>query len=269
MIPNDILIPANAKYISFVDDKKEFNPHFDIVWSFKIALSGTEHGFSTFLSNSTDIIPYRGHYIGLPIESESLDTESSINIVTEYGNNLTSEIALSSAILSIAFDTVGYAALSTPFIPGLRRSEIKRNSITIRDDSREVIYHEALSALSTEFVMSSSRKYWNTLRFKVSNIGTKLDIDLKTTDKYKNIVSIPINIQIQYNDKILPGFSFMSPLSSNLIQPSTLFLNNFHIQGKTQEPTYEIIEPTLFKIDDKVEYNVYSNKDKDTIVYNI
>jgi hypothetical protein len=61
----------------------------------------------------------------------------------------------------------------------------------------------------------------------------------------------------------------MSPLSSNLIQPSTLFLNNFHIQGKTQEPTYEIIEPTLFKIDDKVEYNVYSNKDKDTIVYNI
>lgn len=262
MTPTDILIPGNAKYISFVDDKKEFNPHYDVTWSFKIALSGTEHGFSTFLSNSTDYSPYLGHYIGLPTESESLDTESSINITTEYGNNITSEYALSSVVLSIAFDTVGYAALSTPFIPGLKRSEIKRNSLTIRDSSREVIYHNALSSISTEFVMSSSRKYWQTLRFRVSNLGTKLEIDLKTSNKYKTILSLPINIQIQFNDKIYAGFSFMSPMSSNSITPSTLFLNNFHIQGRVEEPTYEIIEPTLFDINEKTKYGTFINNDR-------
>lgn len=258
----DILIPSNAKYINFLDDKNQFNPHFDITWSFTIALTGTEHGFSTFLSNSKTFLPNLGHYLGLPLEDENLITENYINILTESNDNIAIYDSLSSVILSICFDTTGYTALSTPFISGLRYGDIKKNSITIRDDNREIVYHDALSSLDTEFMMTSSKKYWQTLRFKFCNVGTKLEIDLKTTDAYKTILSLPVHIKMDLNSPIYPGFSFMSPISSNSIFPSTLFLKNFHTQGSTKSPTYEIIEPTDFIIDTNTEYNIFTSADK-------
>jgi hypothetical protein len=263
-VPNDILLPVNAKYISFVDPKLKFNPHYDVVWSFQIALTGTEHAFSTFLVNNSNFTPEKGHYLGLPIDINAITTELSTPITTEYSEYITTQESLSTTLISISFDTTGFNALSTPFREGLKRSEIKRNSLTIRNDNQEVIYHNALSALAlsgskTTFVMTSSQTYWQTLRFRLSNLGSKLDIDLKTDNDYVTIFSLPVNISITNENQICAGFSFTSPVSSTLTPNSTLFLNNFHIQGNTSTPTYEIIDNNPFVIDTDPDYQIFDN----------
>jgi hypothetical protein len=70
-------------------------------------------------------------------------------------------------------------------------------------------------------------------------------------------VSISITNEIQ----TYVGFSFTTPVSSSVSQPlsSTLFLNNFHIQGNTSEPTYEIIDNIPFAIDVNPEYEIFNN----------
>jgi hypothetical protein len=265
-VPNDILLPSDAKYISFVDPKLRLNPHYDIVWSFQIALTGTEHAFSTFLINDSNFISNNGHYLGIPIDINTIATELFIPILTESGENITTQSSLSTALLSISFDTTGFNALSTPFREGLLKSQIKKNSITIRDDNQEVIYHNALSALSlsangTTFVMTSTQQYWQTLRFRLSNLGSKLDIDLKRDVEYTTILSLPVSISITNEIQTYVGFSFTTPVSSSVSQPlsSTLFLNNFHIQGNTSEPTYEIIDNIPFAIDVNPEYEIFNN----------
>lgn len=210
---SEILLPSDAKYLTFIDTKLNFNPHFDIVWSFEISLSGVEHGFSTFIADGSDFIPMSGHYFGLPIDN----------------------------VLSVIFDTSGYAALSTPIRDGLPLSGIKLNSLTIRGDTNNLIYHEALSSLDTSFVLTSSQKYWQTLRFRLSNLGSTLYIDFKKYNVYSNLVTIPIDINVTNFQYLYPGFTFVSPISSDIISPSTLFLKNFHVQGNLSDPTYENI----------------------------
>jgi len=265
-LPTDILLPGNAKFLSFVDPKLRLNPHYDIVWSFQIALTGTEHAFSTFLINDSNFISNQGHYLGLPIDINAITTELFIPISTESGEYITTQSALSTALLSISFDTTGFNALSTPFREGLLKSQIKKNSITIRDDNQAVIYHNALSALglsatATTFVMTSTQRYWQTLRFRLSNLGSKLDIDLKRDVEYTTILSLPLNISMRNESQTYVGFSFASPVSSSISQPlsSTLFLNNFHIQGNTSEPTYEIIDNIPFVIDTDPQYEIFNN----------
>ena len=51
--PADIKLPANAKYFAFVDNNNQYNPSYDITWSFQYALTGTEAGFCTFLTSQT------------------------------------------------------------------------------------------------------------------------------------------------------------------------------------------------------------------------
>ena len=216
----DILLPINAKYISFVDPKLKLNPHYDIVWSFQIALTGTEHAFSTFLINAANYEPELGHYIGLPIGVNAITTEVSDPITTELEKYVTTQNTLSTAVMSISFDTTGFNALSTPYRIGLTQNKIKKNSVTIRDDDQNIIYHDALSALplsgaETTFVMTSSQRYWQTLRFRLSNLGSKLDIDLKTDKDYTTILSLPVNISIVSANEIYVGFAFTSPVSSN------------------------------------------------------
>ena len=262
--PDDILLPVDAKYISFADPKLKLNPHYDVVWSFQIALTGTEHAFSTFLVNSPVYTPEKGHYLGLPISVNAITTEVSIPIITESEDYTTTQESLSTALISISFDTTGFNALSTPFRPGLLKSQIKRNSITIRDDNQEIVYHNSLSALAlsgsqTTFVMTSSQKYWQTLRFRLSNLGSKLDIDLKTNEDYVTILSTLVDVSVTNENELYAAFAFTSPVSSNVSPNSTLFLNNFHIQGNTSEPTYEIVDNIPFVIDTDPEYQVFDN----------
>jgi hypothetical protein len=45
-----ISLSSNAKYFGIIDPKKAYNLNWDVVWSFTYALTGTQHGFSSFLN---------------------------------------------------------------------------------------------------------------------------------------------------------------------------------------------------------------------------
>ena len=215
MYPNDILLPSNSKYITFIDNKSGFNLYWDTVWSFSYTLSGNEHALCSFLSiSSNPLSSSMGQYLGI----------------------LNSPIATSPSVLSIAIDSTGLFALSTAYNNGLAVSAIKANSLTIRD-SNNVLSHDSLSSLDESFTLSGlDYKY---LRFRLSNAAKKLYIDYKLTNStYKNLKTLELSTLIPDNRLVYPGFSFTSPVSS-IKTPSKLVLKNFHTQGEPNNPTYE------------------------------
>lgn len=285
--PDDILLPANAKTFGFVDSKYAYNTHWDLNWSFTFALSGNEHAFTTFLTrNPVGPSEYGGQYLGyftnqfestyiLTEDDEELLDETSSSILynsSYYGSPyILSEdgyVVLSEGLeplvyngdptnlLVIAFDSTGKFALPISNNPGLPLSAVKNNALIIRDYSNNIIFNESLSSLSTEFVLSSSISSFQTLRFRLANSSRKLSIDYKfPTTEYKLLTSITLSIPDDYKSDIYPGFSFCSPISS-LLEPSTLILKNFHVQGNTTPPTYEIKSYTPLTI---TNYNNYTS----------
>jgi hypothetical protein len=216
--PSDISLSSNAKYFGIIDPKKAYNLNWDVVWSFTYALTGTQHGFSSFLTTSPTITSgLPGQYLG----SDNLNM-----------------------IISIGFDSTGYFALSSPLRSGISLSSTIPNSIIVRDSNNSIIFNKALSSLDTSFILSSSIKTYQTLRFRYSNAGKKLSIDFKKlNNKYSTLTSLNIaNLNITDNLSVYPGFSFCSPISGLTITPSTMFIQNFHTQGNTLSSTYETLE---------------------------
>jgi len=260
--PDDILLPPNAKKFGFVDTKYQYNSNWDINWSFSFALTGTEHGFTTFLTTLSEEVLNTdgGQYLGvLPLtydfpyilseDSEIILDNNSFPIL--YDDPSINPINL----LTIAFDTTGKFALSSGGNPGLPIDQIKPNSLTIRDYKNDIIFHSELSSLSTEFFLTSSIPTFQTLRFRLANSGNKLSIDYtKNTDF---ILLTSLSIKIPVNDIVYPGFTFCSPISS-LTNPSKLFLKNFHTQGNTSPPTYEILEYSPLNLEIKNTYTSIS-----------
>ena len=243
--PDDILLPPNAKKFGFVDTRYPYNSHWDINWSFSFALTGSEHGFTTFLTTITEVLSTDGgQYLGvLPLNYNFpyiLSEDGEILLDNKYFPILYDDPdIIPITLLSIAFDTTGKFALSAGGNPGLPIGEIKPNSLTIRDYKSDIIFHAELSSLSTEFFLTSSTPVFQTLRFRFANSGNKLSIDYKQNTNFILLTSIPIRIPVETNDIVYPGFTFCSPISS-LSEPSTLYLKNFHTQGNIITPSYEI-----------------------------
>jgi hypothetical protein len=221
--PNDIVLPGDAKKYGFIDSKYSYNPHWDIAWSFTFALTGSEHGFATFLSPDTTVSSAKGgQYLGYYDNSDSAN-----------------------GVLAIAFDSTGMFALPIGGNPGVSDPNVKKNSIIIRDSDNNVIFNEALSSLSPSFILSNPVKTFQTLRFRFSNAGRKLSIDFKTdTTEYTTLTSISLSFDVNTYPDLYPGFTFCSPISSASIIPSTFYLKNFHTQGNIIDPTYETIPYT-------------------------
>lgn len=214
--PTDVLLPANAKYVAFIDNKKQFNPNYDIIWSFQYAITGTEAGFCTFLTSKTPDLSAAGHYLGY------------------VGNMQTGG-------LCIAFDTTGLFALSSDIRKGVGLNSIKRNSVIIRDNDDNITLYETLSDLTSSFSITSPSKIFKTLRFKYTNTN-KITIDFKSNNnsEYSELTSVNINSNVEMLDYLVPGFAFSSPISS-LNTPGSLFLKNFHTQGTDSDETVEIL----------------------------
>ena len=256
--PSDVLLPANAKYISFSDYNLSCNPNYDITWSFQFAITGNnpyQAGFSTSLATAINSNSFPGQYTISPLVSSSntLNDETDIGLLTEIGQVLLLDQDYGLPVLSIGFDTTGLFALSSTIRPGLLLSAIKPNSLTIRGPSNIVIYHEALSSINTSFVIISSQPFWQTLRFRVANAASKLSIDFKTIgNEYKLLSSFDLKdltkSSIDLTKALNVGFAYTSPVSSSSINPSTLFLKNLHIQGNTNNPTYENIPMIPFTV---------------------
>lgn len=237
-----IVLPTDAKYFGFLDNKIPFNYEWDFTWSFTFALTGNstdQCGFCTFLTTDTSKLSANpGHYLGYLGFEGYLLTDEGIPIVTDEGKF----IAVSENnpnLLGIAFDTTGYFGLSNTTWSGVGQSSIKKNSIIVRN-SEQLLYYEALSALSSDFFILSSGPVYQTLRFRVANAGTKLSVDRMKDGVYETLVSLPITMDIyNQNQVIYPAFSFCAPLSSSTSNDVTLFLKNFHVQGNTLPATFE------------------------------
>ena len=206
IIPNTPII--GSKVFGFIDPKISYNVNWDTTWSFTYALTGSNAAISTFLTTN----------------SSQLST----------ANN---------EIISVMFDTTGLSLISS--IPSTTLLPIIPNCLTIRDQSHNIIFYNALSTLDTSFILISSIKYYQTLRFRVANGFKNLYIDYKhQLGDYKNLLSLSLtSYNISALSSIYPGFTYMSPLSNNGLS-STLFLNNFHTQGNISPPTYETLEYT-------------------------
>jgi hypothetical protein len=247
-LPPDVLLPANYKSFGFVDDKLNFNSYWDVTWSFTFALTGSEHGFCTFLTSTPDISSgIAGQYLGyLSGSGGYLLNEDGDFILTEGGERILMEDYAEysrSGFISIAFDTTGFFALSNLFnSEGVLPSAVKKNSLIIRDGSDRIVLNESLSSLNTNFFMTSSYPNYQTIRIRFANGGTKLYVDYRKEDNddYINLTNVGISsFDSGSIPNIYPAFSFCSPISSSVILPSTLFLKNFHVQGNVNNPTYE------------------------------
>lgn len=251
MYPSDVLLPGNAKYYGLIDNKMAYNSHRDIVWSFSFALTGTEHGFVTFLTNIPTLtggIP--GHRLGYLGNTDYIKDENGNILLGEDGYRLTYDpYPLSTyetmGVLGIAFDTTGYFALSSSTYDGVGISQCVSNSIVVRDSNDNLVYNSPLSSLDTTFFLTSSVKHYQTLRFRLTNAGRKLYVEKWNVDKFNTLTSIPISsFNASSNDNLYVGFTYCSPISSSSTTPSTLYLKNLHTQGSYEEPTYEIAEFT-------------------------
>lgn len=256
--PSDVVLPANAKYIAFVDEKKNYNPNYDIIWSFQYAITGSAIGecaFATFLTAThPDSSPIPGQYLGysgnvplsaylLTEDGEYMLTEDSDKIILE-GNGETDGLLG----VCIAFDTTGLFALSSNSRPGVSRNNIKRNSLIIRDVNDNLTFYEELSNIDSYFSILSNVKSYKTLRFKYTNTDS-LTVDYKKSDstEFKELTSIKLNSDLTNLNYLKPGFSFSSPVSSNISgSVCSLYLKNFHIQGTEKPPTTEIVNFTKF-----------------------
>jgi hypothetical protein len=251
--PSDVTLPATAKYIAFVDEKKSYNPNYDIIWSFQYAISGSntrECAFATFLTSSTPpVSAIPGHYLGysgnVPLSAFLLDengdyilSENNERIILEGNSENDGLVGL-----CIAFDTTGLFALSSLYRPGVGLNNIKRNSLIIRDINDNITLYEELSNIDPAFTILSGVKTYKTLRFKYTNTD-KLTIDYKTegSNKFVELTSVQINSNPDSISFLRPGFSYSSPVSSTLsARTAPLYLKNFHVQGTENLTTVETI----------------------------
>jgi hypothetical protein len=250
--PSDVTLPANAKYIAFVDEKKSYNSNYDIIWSFQYAISGSitrECAFATFLTINSTISAIPGHYLGysgnVPLSAFLLD-ENGNYILSEDNNRIILEGNRETdglVGLCIAFDTTGLFALSSLYRPGVGISNIKRNSLIIRDINNNITLYEELSNIDPAFTILSSSKAYKTLRFKYTNTD-KLTIDYKIdgSNTFVELTSVNINSNPDSISYLRPGFSYCSPVSSlSSSKIANLYLKNFHVQGTENLTTVETI----------------------------
>jgi len=245
--PADITLPASAKYFSFVDYKKYYNPDYDITWSFQYAISGNNNqaAFCTFLTStplSSLIGALPGQYLGysgsVPFSAYLL-TESGDFLLTEDYTKIILEgnagIATPNGFC-IAFDTTGLFALSSAARQGVGINSIKPNSLILRDPADRVTYYEELSNIDSRFSILSSVKEYKTMRFRYANADVlHIDYKLENDSTFTTLTSLRLPTDPDNFPYLHAGFSYCSPISSTA-GPAKLFLKNFHIQG-TEQPT--------------------------------
>jgi hypothetical protein len=287
--PSDIVLPVDAKYFVFIERKKWFNSNYDICWSFQFAITANDMDqqalLTTFLCDSYNLTAYPGQYGGYNpyspylltenkeylltdnIQRFILEPESSPEyvfnelgdyILTETGD-ISAEVATyanGSSLVGIGFDTTGLFALSSDLRSGVSLNDIKTNSLIVRNELGDVIFNESLSNIDSEFILLSTSKAYQTLRFCVTNNGTKLSIDYRPENSvtYIPLTSFTIDIGSYNSPFVYMGISFSSPVSSSTGIPATLFLRNFQFEGsKSLETDYSTLTTT------KLNSNIYTS----------
>lgn len=262
------LLPSNTKVFNFTPiNCFPYNANYDIVWSFEFNLCGSnteaQGGFTTFLMQApaataiTSSILTGGN-VGIDLGYSGLSANSLIKGYTNTGLLSTTYVnGISNTILGIGFDTTGLFALSAQYVNGASsytRSGVgldltKKNSLIIRGSSPNypLLYNNELSALNTGLnLLDNTGTIFNTVRFRLGNIGRTLFVDYKPINStgYINLLTLPVNLNVVDTTVYAIGISFASPVSGLSANTITNFrVKNFHIEGRT-DPT-----PLYYNID--------------------
>jgi hypothetical protein len=229
-LPNNTICNSIAHNIAY-------NANYDIVWSFDYSLSGnssSQGSFTTFLFDG-DSLSGGGPGIG-----GAYYTPGSF---LSGGNSIFSTPVVS-AILGINFDTTGLFALSGNSVSKGILSAIP-NSLTVRygQTNFEYLTSVALTSLYTDFKFLLSSKEYNRLRFRLTDVGQTLKVDYKIQDNFVEIFKIPVDIDITNNTAYKVGIGYTTPVSGNNAKQAIFTIKNFHIEGKTESPNSNIIQP--------------------------
>lgn len=256
-IPSDVLLPANAKYFSFLNTKHAFNGDYDITWSFTYSVSNltqSQQGVATFLTlprpggdsfwyaENNQLIP--GHYLCC----KGIFPATSAYFLT---GGVLSAFPLSGHMLTIAFETSGFSALSSTIRPGVDVLNLSAKTLTVRAYNDTLLHY---SVLPDNFLIDNNT---NVIRCRFSNTKEKLYIDyrdnnnlnfislaeISTNFKYINASGYLTDNTFQYDnaDEVYTGIAFCSPLSSTSTDTASLILHNFHSDGVYEALNREII----------------------------
>ena len=251
--PDDIILPDNARYYTFIETKKKFNSNYDITWSFQYKFPQTsitdssnyEFGFTTFLTNlSSPLSSLPGQYLGdqdpeFILSAHALLTEVPEVLKTESDSTILIESAiLSGMLVKIAFDSTGlYALTGRDDRPGYNRTQLHRQALVIRDFEHNVKVNAPLSSISTSFSTLSTDTY-RTLRFRYINLGRTLSIDIRESDTTTYTLLTSINLGFRLDnvanlDNVYCGFSLCTPISTTgtALSAKEFFLRNFQVEG--------------------------------------
>ncbi|NBP03207.1 MAG: hypothetical protein EBU90_24540 [Proteobacteria bacterium] len=257
-------LPYNAKVYNFTPvNVYPYNANYDIVWSFEFNLCGSsvnsQGGFTTFLVKAPPfqriLPPYlnkpllSGGNVGIDLGYSGLSSYSPTQGYTSGGLlSTTVSNGILSAVIGIGFDTTGLFALSASYVngstsfvrDGTRIQSIKKESITIRGgytNNYPLLYNNSLSALNKSLsVLDNTGTVFNKMRFRLGNVGRTLYVDYRSpnSDKYTNLLTLPVSLPIEDTTVYAVGISFASPISTT--DPSlitNLRVKNFHIEGRT------------------------------------
>jgi len=284
--PDDVILPTNARFYTFVETNKKFNSNYDITWSFQYKLPQTsfppsvhddtyELGFSTFLTNlSSPLSSLPGQYLGdqdpeYILSAYALETETPEPLKTEADSTLLIEGAvLSGMLVKIAFDSTGlYALTGRDDRPGVNRTQLHRQALVIRDFEHNIKANTPLASLSTSFSTLSTDTY-RTLRFRYVNLGRTLHIDVRESDTttYTLLTSVNLGFRlanVSNLDNIYCGFSFCTPISTDhttALSADRFFLRDFQVEGYVgSEVLTETVTTTGFEVNPNQIYTTVSN----------
>ena len=149
--------------------------------------------------------------------------------------------SVSGAILGINFDTAGLFALSGSTANGLLTSIPKSLSIRYGGTNFNYLTSISLTSLHTDFNLLLSAQEYNRLRFRLTDIGQTLKIDYKVADNFVEILTIPVNLDINDTTTYKIGIGYTTPVSGAAATRAIFSIRDFHVEGKTEVPEYDII----------------------------
>lgn len=230
-----ITLPTNT-ICNNIAHNVAFNANYDIVWSFDYSLSGnnsSQGSFTTFLFDGEVVLtggapgPGGAYYSA----GEYLSGSDTLNL-----------LSVSGAVLGINFDTTGLFSLSSGVVNGLTAPI--PNSINIRygETDFEYLTSVSLSSLYTDFSLLLSSQDYNRLRFRLTDIGQTVKVDYKVSNEYQEILNIPVSLNINDSTSYKIGVGYTSPVSGAGASQAIFSIRDFHVEGKTDTPEYDIIE---------------------------
>jgi hypothetical protein len=212
-----------------------YNANYDIIWSFDYSLSGnntSQGSFTTFLFDG--LSSFGG---GAPGPGGAYYSAG------EYlsGGNTLIIPSLSGAILGINFDTTGLFSLSSPTVNGVTTTIPNSLSIRYGQTNFDYLTSISLTSLYTDFDLLLSAQEYNRLRFRLTDIGQTLKVDYKISNNFTEILTIPVNLNITDYTTYKVGIGYTSPVSGAAATQAIFSIRDFHVEGKTEVPEYDII----------------------------